>query len=26
LTTQTEDNKEGIASFLEKREPNWKGR
>ena len=26
LTTQTEDNKEGINSFLEKREPRWTGR
>lgn len=26
LTTQTEDNKEGIRSFLEKREPRWQGK
>ena len=26
LSCQTEDFKEGVASFLEKREPRWKGR
>ncbi len=26
MSTQTQDFKEGIQSFLEKREPNWKGK
>jgi enoyl-CoA hydratase/carnithine racemase len=26
LSTQTEDTGEGIAAFIEKREPQWKGR
>jgi len=25
-TSLTEDSKEGVQSFLEKREPHWKGR